>query len=68
LYTDFAREKGMKMFDIHTSGHADIPTLQRFAESVNADTVVPIHTFFPEKFQKLFKNTKLHKDNEVFEV
>lgn len=67
-YTELVKEKEMKMADIHTSGHADIPTLQRFAKAINANTVVPIHTFFPEEFKNLFDNAECHNDNETFEI
>ncbi|MCR5266325.1 MAG: hypothetical protein K6E29_07005 [Cyanobacteria bacterium RUI128] len=67
-YIELAKEKDMKMVDIHTSGHADIPTLQRFAKAIHADTLVPIHTFFPEKFKNLFDNVERHNDNETFEI
>lgn len=65
---DFIKNKNVKMFDIHTSGHADIPTLKQFASSINPKKVVPIHTFFPEKFKDMFDNSELHTDNEIFKI
>ena len=62
------KESGAYMEDIHTSGHADIPTLKKFVEAINPNVVVPIHTFFPKDFIAMFSNTKIHKDNEVFEI
>lgn len=62
------KEKQVAMFDIHTSGHADIPTLKRFAEAFNPKKIVPIHTFFPERFKEMFFNAELHQDNEPFEI
>ena len=56
------------MYDVHTSGHADIPTLKAFADAVNAKRIVPIHTFFPEKFKEMFNNAEIHSDNETFEI
>lgn len=67
-YMKLIKEKEMTMVDIHTSGHADIPTLKKFAKSINAETVVPIHTFYPKKFKEMFKNVQLHKNNETFEI
>lgn len=61
-------EKQVPMFDIHTSGHADIPTLKQFAAALNPKKIVPIHTFFPEQFKEMFANVERHKDNETFEI
>ena len=55
--------------DIHTSGHADIPTLKRFAKAMAATRIVPIHTESPERYRELFGDTvELHDDNETFAV
>jgi ribonuclease J len=62
---------GVKITNIHTSGHADIPTLRRFLESITPKILVPIHTFHPEQFAGLFGEfapVELHRDNEYFEV
>lgn len=65
---DLMKEKNVPMYNIHTSGHADIPTLQKFALAINPKKIVPIHTFFPEQFKELFNNVELHNDNETFEI
>ena len=65
---DLMKDKKVPMYDIHTSGHADIPTLQKFAKALNPKRIVPIHTFLPEKFRDMFANAELHDDNEVFEI
>ena len=56
------------MTDIHTSGHADITALKKFAEALSPARIVPVHTFFPLKFKELFKNVELRSDNETFEI
>lgn len=57
------------MPDIHTSGHADIPTLKRFAKALNAARIVPIHTQDPWRYHELFGNTvEQHADGERFTV
>ena len=59
------------MSDIHTSGHADIPTLRKLVEAIKPARLVPIHTFNPEQFNDLFgKMTMVEQrgNNEVFEV
>jgi ribonuclease J len=53
---------------VHTSGHASIDDLKRYAEALNPLKIVPIHTFMPEKYKKLFNNVQLHADGEYWEV
>jgi ribonuclease J len=53
---------------IHTSGHASPGDLKRFAAALNPRKVVPIHTFFPELYNKLFQNVELHQDGERWEI
>lgn len=55
---------------MHTSGHADIQTLNVVFEVVNPKGgVLPIHTDAPEKFQELFSGQTIIplKDGEVFD-
>jgi ribonuclease J len=40
--------------DIHTSGHADVESLQQIVEHIQPKRIVPIHTELPEKFEALF--------------
>lgn len=65
---DLMKAKNVPIYDVHTSGHADILTLQKFAAALNPKCIVPIHTFFPEKFKEMFNNVELHADDEEFEV
>ncbi len=53
---------------IHTSGHASVDDLKRFAEALKPSKIVPIHTFMPEKYKELFNDVKLHADGEYWEV
>ncbi|OPZ76814.1 MAG: RNA-metabolising metallo-beta-lactamase [Alphaproteobacteria bacterium ADurb.Bin438] len=65
---DKMKEAKAFMVDIHTSGHADIPTLKRLVDALKPKKVVPIHTFYPEEFKNLFENTEIHNDNEQFNI
>ena len=58
----------MNRESVHTSGHAGIEDLKRFAEALNPAKIVPIHTFMPEKYEELFKNVQIHDDGEYWEV
>ncbi|MDR0454173.1 MAG: hypothetical protein LBH05_05120 [Deferribacteraceae bacterium] len=62
---------GVPQSYIHTSGHADIPTLLEFVAAVKPARLVPIHTFKPEYYFELFGDiatVELQKNNEEFEV
>ena len=48
--------------DIHTSGHADVESLQEIAEHIQPKAIIPIHTEHSESFSTLFPN------NSVMEV
>ncbi len=43
-----------KVVDLHTSGHADIPSIKEFVSALNPKTIIPIHTTTPEKYIELF--------------
>lgn len=53
---------------IHTSGHADIPDLQRLARAIAPKRLVPIHTFQADKFPELFSNVTVQKDGEWWDA
>ncbi|MEI7752160.1 MAG: MBL fold metallo-hydrolase RNA specificity domain-containing protein, partial [Candidatus Omnitrophota bacterium] len=65
----FLDENLIEFKEMHTSGHAILSDLKRFAESINADAIVPIHTEYPDEYQKHFKN-RVHclRDGETFPV
>ncbi|MDA8326485.1 MAG: hypothetical protein M0033_09745, partial [Nitrospiraceae bacterium] len=57
--TEFLQGKGLlkegENFEyIHTSGHADIPTLQRLVTGLNPTKIIPMHTERPEKYPEFF--------------
>jgi ribonuclease J len=45
---------GVKLESIHTSGHADVPTLRRLVAALRPAVLSPVHTFHPERFEELF--------------
>jgi ribonuclease J len=51
-----ARALGLDFEVIHTSGHADLADLQKFATALNSKQLVPIHTFEPARYSELFEN------------
>lgn len=53
---------------LHTSGHADIPTLVRLAQAVSAKCVIPIHTDAPERLCTFIPAVTRLVDGEWWEV
>ena len=45
---------GITVKNLHTSGHADIPSLQRMTEKLQPKKILPIHTLHPEDYAGLF--------------
>ena len=54
---------GVPLEVIHTSGHASIGDLQRLAEAVAPDALVPVHTFGGERFPELFGSRVCRRDD-----
>lgn len=52
----------------HTSGHAYVSDLIEFVRSINAKTIVPIHTFEPASFANHFDNVRVLNDGEPHEI
>jgi ribonuclease J len=52
----------------HSSGHASVEELQRFAAAVNPERLVPIHTSAPQLFPGLFEHVRLRDDGEWWTV
>jgi len=65
---EWLKDYDISKVSIHTSGHAGIDDLKRFAEALNPSVIVPIHTFMPEKYVEIFNNVHLHADGEYWEV
>jgi ribonuclease J len=61
----FISDKGFRYEHIHTSGHADVKTLQRLAKAVKPKMIIPVHTEKPEAYMGLFDNVKITKDIEL---
>jgi len=61
--TEFIFESGLdkNMKPIHSSGHADVPTLQRLVAALNPGKIVPVHTEHPEAYERLFPKQEILK-------
>ena len=52
----------------HVSGHAYVRDIIEFVNSVDAKTVIPIHTFEPQMYQQHFSNVKMLTDGTSWEL
>jgi len=78
LKEEFNTTKDVKLFKelekksnwvyAHTSGHADLPALQKFASSLKPKKLIPIHTEFKDKFEEHFENVMILEDGESFDI
>jgi ribonuclease J len=53
---------------VHTSGHASVPDLKRFAAALAPKRLVPIHSFHGDRFTELFANVDRRQDGEWWPV
>ena len=61
------QERGFRRVRIHTSGHADVKSLQAIVRHVAPRLLIPIHTTAPERFVGLFPDCEIRcpQDNET---
>ncbi len=58
----------MKFYAIHTSGHANIETLKKVVEKLKPESIIPIHTFYPDKYKILSNNVHQIEDSKFFKL
>ena len=56
------------LYNVHTSGHADVSTLKRLVSQLRPEKVIPIHTFRPEMYKELFNNVVEIADGQEIEI
>ena len=54
--------------EVHTSGHMHSDDIVDFVRSISPKTLIPVHTFEPEKFQEVVENVQLLQDGELWKV
>ena len=57
-FIDFMKEKGVKPHILHTSGHADVMSIERLIKDVSPKIIIPVHTENAEWFSK-YSNTEI---------
>jgi ribonuclease J len=50
---------------LHTSGHATLETIQKAVVAIQPKRIVPIHTFFPDRYRSVFNEPVLELQDGV---
>ena len=59
---------GNPLESIHTSGHASVADLKRFAAALAPRSLIPIHSFETGRFGEFFDNVVQREDGVWWEV
>lgn len=51
-FLDFMESRGIKIYVLHTSGHADVETIDRLINVVQPHCIIPVHTENPYWYMK----------------
>ncbi|MFA6393419.1 MAG: MBL fold metallo-hydrolase [Patescibacteria group bacterium] len=54
-FISYLTKRKFALHKIHTSGHADIKSLEEMADALNPKAIIPIHTFEAGKYREIFK-------------
>ncbi len=65
---DWLAARRIPLTILHSSGHASLADLQRFAAAINAQEVVPVHTRHATRYPGLFANVRVRADGEWWTV
>ncbi|TWT62866.1 putative ribonuclease J [Rubinisphaera italica] len=65
---DQMKNMGIERTHIHTSGHATVDELRKFANAIPAKRIVPIHLENREGFAELSERVELKNDHEWWEI
>jgi ribonuclease J len=50
---------GIPILKIHGSGHAYIEELKKFVTAIKPKTIIPNHTFHPDRYKEIFDDCKV---------
>jgi ribonuclease J len=59
---------GVPLVHVHTSGHASVPDLQRFASAMAPRRLVPVHSGAGDRFNDLFDRVDRQQDGAWWDV
>ncbi|MBA7658896.1 hypothetical protein ES703_66858 [subsurface metagenome] len=64
----FLKSCGIPLTEVHTSGHAYVSQLQKLANALKPRFIIPIHTFYPERYSEMFPNVIKLNDGEAINL
>ncbi|MEW8523820.1 MAG: MBL fold metallo-hydrolase [Candidatus Thiodiazotropha endolucinida] len=64
---DWCAKHSIEFEIIHTSGHADVHDLKLLVNAIHPKNLIPIHTFTPDRFDRIGENVTRVADGEWFE-
>jgi len=68
-FIDLFSNNNFRIIDIHTSGHADVETLQEYANAINPKRIIPIHTNNKKDYKNIFNQPILElEDNQQYKI
>ncbi|MCH7500123.1 MAG: MBL fold metallo-hydrolase [Nitrospinae bacterium] len=67
-FLNWIEKLNLPLVQIHTSGHAAIDDLKKFANSINPKKLVPIHSFNTDRYSEFFDRVENKKDGVWWDV
>ena len=67
-FKQYCVDKEIEIEQVHTSGHAELEDLKKFANALNPKKLIPIHTFERGKYPELFENVQILEDGELLKL
>jgi len=64
----YLKDKEVRYEYLHTSGHARIEDMKKLVDAISPEIIVPIHSFYPDKFKDYFNNVRLVNDGEIMDL
>lgn len=68
-FIGWLKSKNFTIYDIHTSGHADIDTLKEYADTLTPKSIIPVHTFNKKDYKNIFSQKVIElSDDETLNI
>lgn len=62
---EFWEKHHVPIIEVHSSGHAYIGELKDFVMAIKPKNIIPIHTFYPEKYSDHFSYNIMITEDKV---
>ena len=68
-FLDWLSSRGFTIHEVHTSGHTNVDTLKEFADAIDPNVIVPIHTFNKKEYKNIFAQRVIElNDKEEYSI